>query len=107
MFAYTYVYVVNEDYRVEDDMCCFEAGERTTQCRIVLITDGTAEEDETLHFKIVPTADNCVCDDNLVITIIKDVQRKLESIFIIASKIMGSFFHCSNYGTVWSHTLHS
>ena len=72
---------VNKDYRVEDDMCCFEAGERTTQCRIVVITDGDAEEDETLHFKIVPTADNCVCSDNLVVTIIKDVQREFENIF--------------------------
>ena len=77
----SYFNKVNEDYRVEDDMCCFEAGERTTECRIVVIADGEAEEDETLHFKIVPTADNCVCGDNLVVTIIKDVQREFENIF--------------------------
>ena len=70
-------------------MCCFEAGERTTECRIVVIADGDAEEDETLHFKIVSTADNCVCDDNLVVTIIKDVQREFENILIIVTLGLG------------------
>ena len=103
----SYFNKVNEDYRVENDMCCFEAEERTTECRIVVIADGDAEEDETLHFKIVPTGDNCVCDDNLVVTIIKDVQREFENILLIVTlrRPLIFIFHYSYYGTVWRNTL--
>ena len=60
------------DFVVENNTCCFKAGQREAVCEIKINQDSLAEGEEDFSVSIVPEDGQCVCNKSLTCKIIED-----------------------------------
>ena len=60
------------DFVVENNTCCFKAGQREAVCEIKINQDSLSEGEEDFTVSIVPKDGQCVCNKSLTCKIIDD-----------------------------------
>ena len=88
------------DFVVENNTCCFEAGQREAVCEIKINQDGENEGEEDFTVSIVPEDGQCVCNKSLTCKIIEDPGTHV--VFVYNDSVIAV-----NHFNVFSHTCNS
>ena len=87
------------DFVVENNTCCFKAGQREAVCEIKINQDSLAEGEEDFTVSIVPEDGQCVCNKSLTCKIIDDPGTHVIFAYnnSVLQLITNIFFSCSQF----------